>query len=353
MKTVNFHFMENHEQYMHRCIQLAANAAGDTYPNPMVGSVIVYGDRIIGEGWHRRAGEPHAEVNAINSVRQPELLKGSTLYVSLEPCAHYGKTPPCAVRIVQEGIPRVVIGAMDPNVQVNGKGKKILEDAVIEVTAGVLEKECLHLNRRFFTFQTKNRPYIILKWAQTADGFLDNNFQPAAISNSLVRTLTHRMRAGENAILVGTRTALNDNPSLTTREIPGANPVRVLIDLDLKVPKMFNIFSGEATTLVFNLHQDAKEANVEWIKVYREYLIPYILKSLAERKIQSVIVEGGLFTLQQFINHKLWDEAMVITNDRLYFGGGTAAPQLSTEAAAEEIYRDNRIAHYINHPYGV
>jgi diaminohydroxyphosphoribosylaminopyrimidine deaminase/5-amino-6-(5-phosphoribosylamino)uracil reductase len=207
----------NHEFYINRCIELAKKALGNTYPNPLVGSVIVYNNKIIGEGFHQKAGEPHAEINAINSVKDVTLLKESTIYVSLEPCSHFGKTPPCANKIVETGFKKVVIGTLDSNEKVNGKGKKILEDAGIEVVSGVLEKECQDLNKRFFTYHQKQRPFVILKWAQSQDGFLDKDFKPTQIGNPLTKQFVHQLRSQEHAILVGTNTAITDNPSLTSR----------------------------------------------------------------------------------------------------------------------------------------
>ena len=210
--------MNNDELYIKRCIELAQKALGKTYPNPLVGSVIVHNGKIIGEGYHHKAGENHAEINAINSVENKELIPESTIYVSLEPCAHYGKTPPCALKIKELGFKKVVIGAMDSHDKVNGKGKKIIQDAGIEAVSGILEQDCINLNKRFFTYHEKKRPYIILKWAESGDGFLDKDFKPTPISNSLVNQFVHQLRADEHAILVGTQTALNDNPSLTDRK---------------------------------------------------------------------------------------------------------------------------------------
>ena len=212
------------EIYMKRCIELARKALGNTYPNPLVGSIIVHNSLIIGEGFHQKSGENHAEINAINSVEKKDLLKESTIYVSLEPCSHFGKTPPCANKIIETGFKKVVIGTLDSHEKVNGKGKKLIEEAGIEVVSGVLEKECQELNKRFFTFHRKKRPFIILKWAESGDGFLDQDFKPTQIGNSLTKQFVHQLRSKEHAILVGTNTALTDNPALTTREITGRNP---------------------------------------------------------------------------------------------------------------------------------
>lgn len=346
-------FMMTYEVYMRRCIELAAKAAGRTYPNPMVGSVIVHQDKIIGEGYHKKAGEPHAEINAINSVKDLSLLKESTLYVSLEPCAHYGRTPPCAAKIAELGIPRVVIGAMDPHSKVNGKGKKILEDAGINVTTGILDNECAELNKRFFTFQQKKRPYIILKWAQSADGYVDKAGKPVQIGNPLTKQFVHSLRATENAILIGTQTALNDNPSLTTREISGPNPVRIVIDFDLKVPTDFSVFNGEAPTLVFNLHKSGTEGSTRYIQASRDDFINEMLPQLYEIGIQSVLVEGGSLTLQKFIQQNLWDEALILENPTMKLVSGTAAPFLDIKnRVTVQKFTDNTISFYKNSDAG-
>ena len=337
-----------HEFYIIRCIELAQKALGKTYPNPMVGSVIVHNGKIIGEGYHQKAGEPHAEINAINSVENKDLLKESTIYVSLEPCAHYGKTPPCALKIVETGFKKVVIGAMDSHDKVNGKGKKIIQDAGIEVVSGVLEEECLALNKRFFTYHEKNRPYIILKWAESADRFMDKDFQPTQISNSLTKQFVHQLRSDEHSILIGTMTALRDNPSLTTREVEGRNPIRILIDIDLKVPQDYHIFNNESETLVFNSLRDDESGNVKFIKTSRENFIENLLKKLHERQIQSVIIEGGSLVLQQFIDADLWDESIVIKNKNLLLENGTKAPKFNKTPFKEENFQDNSIEFYLN-----
>ena len=338
----------NHEFYIRRCIELAQKALGKTYPNPMVGSVIVHNGKIIGEGYHQKAGEPHAEINAINSVENKDLLKESTIYVSLEPCAHYGKTPPCALKIVETGFKKVVIGAMDSHDKVNGKGKKIIQDAGIDVFSGVLEEECLALNKRFFTYHEKNRPYIILKWAESADRFMDKDFKPTQISNSLTKQFVHQLRSNEHSILIGTMTALRDNPSLTTREVKGRNPIRILIDIDLKVPQYYHIFNDEAETLVFNSLKDDESGNVKFIKTSRENFIENLLKKLHERQIQSVIIEGGSLVLQQFIDANLWDESIVIKNKNLFLENGTKAPKFDKTPFKTEDFRDNTIEFYFN-----
>lgn len=338
----------SHEIFIRRCLELAKIAEGNTYPNPMVGSVIVHNGKIIGEGYHQKAGEPHAEINAINSVKNPELLKESTIYVSLEPCAHFGKTPPCAVKLKEIGFKEVIIGTLDSHEKVNGKGKQILENAGIKVVTGILEKECRELNKRFFTYHQKKRPYIILKWAQSGDGFLDQNFKPYQIGNTLSKQFVHQFRANEQAILVGTQTALADNPSLTTRDISGKNPLRILIDFDLKVPADFNIYNDEAETLVMNSLKDAKDGHVKFIKIEKENFLENLMKRLYEEEIQSVLVEGGSFTLQKFINANMWDEAIIIRNENLNLGDGTKAPDFNFIPDTVAKFRDNTIHFFRN-----
>ena len=338
----------NHKTYIKRCIELAKKATGNTYPNPLVGSVIVHDGKIIGEGYHKKAGEPHAEINAINSVKNPELLPESTIYVSLEPCSHFGKTPPCALKLKEIGFKKVLIGSMDTHEKVNGKGKHIIEEAGIEVISGVLEKECRELNKRFFTFHEKKRPYIILKWAQSADGFMDKDFKPFPVSNALVNQFTHQMRADEHAILIGTQTALNDNPSLTVRNVSGKNPVRILIDFDLKVPSYFKIYNNEAQTLVFNSIKEEEIENVKFIKIEKENFFNDLMKKLYEKQIQSIIVEGGSYTLQQFINQNLWDEAIIIKNTNLSLEKGTKSPALNSQYFKTKNFKDNTIYFYRN-----
>ena len=338
----------NHEIYMQRCLDLAQKASGKTYPNPLVGCVIVHNDQIIGEGFHEKAGENHAEINAINSVKNPGLLKDSTIYVSLEPCAHFGKTPPCANKIVEIGFKKVVIGTLDSHHKVNGKGKQIIEEAGIEVVSGVLEKECQELNKRFFTYHQKQRPFIILKWAESSDQFLDKDFKPSQIGNPLTKQFVHQLRSQEHAILVGTQTALIDNPSLTTREIVGRNPVRILIDFDLKVPTHFNLYNDEAETIVFNSTKDEIEGNLRFIKIEKKNLLENLMGKLYEQQIQSVIIEGGSFTLQQFIDQDFWDETIIVKNENLKLLNGTKAPKFNFKKFETKKFRDNTIEFYKN-----
>lgn len=298
--------------FMKRCLQLAEKGTGKVAPNPMVGCVIVYENKIIGEGYHRKFGDWHAEVNAINSVKDKSLLKESTLYVNLEPCSHYGKTPPCVERIIKEGIRRVVVCNLDPNPDVNGKGLQMLRDAGIEVVTGVLEAEGLELNRRFFTFHTKHRPYITLKWAQTKDGFIDAfEEKPIKISSDITKALVHRMRAENMGIMVGTNTALKDNPKLNTRRWCGKNCTRVVIDKEGKIPASNNIFDNSAKTIVIDRDMTPAEIGA---KLYLE-------------GIQSLIVEGGCNTLERFIADGLYDEVQVEIS-QTECGSGVKAPQI-------------------------
>ena len=338
----------NHEFYIKRSIELAKKATGKTYPNPLVGAVIVHEGKIIGEGFHQKAGENHAEINAINSVKNPELLPESTIYVSLEPCAHFGKTPPCSLKLKEIGFKKVVIGAMDSHDKVNGKGKKILQDAGIETISGILEEECRELNKRFFTFHEKKRPYILLKWAESNDGFIDKDFKPTKISNELASQFVHQIRSEEHAILVGTQTAMNDNPSLTTRLIEGRNPVRILIDFDLKVPRDFKIYNNEAPTLVLNQEKEGDEGNVKFIKISKENFLEDLLQKVYENQIQSILVEGGSRTLQTFIDANLWDETIIIKNKNLTLENGTKAPKFDGKLVEEKYFRENKLSFYKN-----
>jgi len=334
--------METDEIYMSRCVELALLGAGNVAPNPMVGSVIVHNGRIIGEGYHQEYGQAHAEVNAVNSVTDRELLKSSVMYVSLEPCAHHGRTPPCADLIVREQIPKVVIGTADPFAEVAGKGIERLQNAGVEVKVGVHEKECRELNRRFFTFHTHKRPYIILKWAQTADGFIDTDRllsdfgQPTWITGDTALRLVHKIRSEENAIMVGTFTAEKDNPHLTVRHWPGDNPLRILIDKNLRLPHNLNLFDGIVPTLVFNSVSDEKTGLISYVKIdFQENIVPQMLEELYTRKILSLIVEGGKQLIESFTGSGLWDEMHVYTGSR-FFAGGVRAPLTAGELKAEE-----------------
>lgn len=334
---------------MLRCIELAQNGLGTTYPNPMVGSVIVYNDRIIGEGWHQKAGEAHAEVNAIQSVENHKLLPKSTIYVSLEPCSHYGKTPPCSDLIIAKGIKRVVIGIIDPFAEVAGKGIQKLISAGCEVTLGVLEKECQELNKRFFTFHKQKRPYIILKWAQTEDYFIapvkEERTQqaPVWITGSQARQLVHKWRAEEQAILIGTQTALADNPSLTTRDWEGHSPTRLVIDRKGIIPKTHAIFNNKAETIILTAHPEEFKENIKTIKIDFDLSVPkQICDVLFDLKLQSLIVEGGAKTLQGFIDENLWDEARIFTGQHT-FENGIKAPQINGNSKAKYKVEDETL----------
>jgi len=346
-----------HEKYINRCIELAKNGLGFTYPNPLVGSVIVLNDKIIGEGWHQKAGEPHAEVNAINSVKDKSLLKHATIYVNLEPCSHYGKTPPCANLIVEYGIKKVVIGSVDANSKVSGKGIFHLQNNGCDVIVGVLEQACLNLNKRFFTYHNKKRPFIILKWAETQDGFIDNlrdensEKSPNWISNAYSQQLVHKMRAEEQAILVGTNTALNDNPKLNARNWFGLDPVRIVLDRSLKIPSHYHLLDGSVKTIVLTEKAPNKSVNentyFEQID-FSKNLAEQICDVLFNHEIQSVIIEGGSQTLQTFIAENLWDEAFVFVGN-IKFEYGLKAPEL--KKAPNEIRKisDDALKIYVNY----
>jgi diaminohydroxyphosphoribosylaminopyrimidine deaminase / 5-amino-6-(5-phosphoribosylamino)uracil reductase len=318
------------EQYMSRCLGLAKLGAGNVAPNPMVGAVLVYEDKIIGEGYHQKYGEVHAEVNCINNVEEENkfLIEKSTLYVSLEPCSHFGKTPPCADLIIRNKIKKVVIGCKDIYKEVSGTGIQRLQNAGTEVITGILEKECIKLNNRFFTFHQNFRPYILLKWAQTANGKIGSSEKRILISNEYSNRLVHKWRSEEAAILVGTNTALHDDSLLTTRLWQGKNAVRIIIDTKLKLPSFLNIFNTDARTLIYNLAKNSTEKNLVYIKLESKNFIEQMLQSLFEMNIQSVMIEGGAKTLQSFINAGLWDEARIITNEELLIENGLAAPEM-------------------------
>lgn len=320
---------------MQRCLDLALLGMGDVSPNPMVGCVIVHDGEIIGEGYHQKFGGPHAEVHAINSVKNQELLKHSTLYVSLEPCAHHGKTPPCSDLIVEKKIPHVVIGTIDPFAEVAGKGIERMKKAGIEVEVGVLEAECRDLNRRFFTFHEKKRPYIILKWAQTLDGFIDTDRSetqhPTWITNALSKRLVHKQRSEESAILIGTNTAQYDNPALTVREWSGNQPIRMVIDRLGRLDPKLTIFDGKSPTWVFTGMEQTDLENLKYINLdFSSNILPQMMDELYRRDILSVIVEGGSELLNSFLAISLWDRAFVYTGNQ-FFGKGVEAPHISGE----------------------
>ena len=335
---------------MRRCIELARKGAGSVAPNPMVGAVLVYDNRIIGEGYHMQYGQAHAEVNCINAVAEAEkaLLSLSTLYVSLEPCAHFGKTPPCADLIIASKIPRVVIGCRDPFKEVDGKGIEKLAAAGVEVIQPVLEAECVALNSRFFTFHTKQRPYIILKWAQTANGIIGNkDHSRLLISNEYSNRLVHQWRSEEAAIMVGTNTALYDNPSLTNRLWSGGQPVRMVLDMDLRLPSNLYLFDGTLKTIVFNSRQEEERGPLQYYRLKKEdAVITQICQALHQMNIQSVLVEGGRQLLQSFIDAQCYDEARVITNTTLQITGGLPAPVLHSVVLRNSLQLQSDSIHF-------
>jgi diaminohydroxyphosphoribosylaminopyrimidine deaminase/5-amino-6-(5-phosphoribosylamino)uracil reductase len=340
------------EKYMHRCLQLAKLAQGNTTPNPMVGAVVVRNDAILGEGYHMLYGAAHAEPNAINSVKDASLLTDSTLYVNLEPCSHFGKTPPCAALIIRKKIPRVVIGSIDPNPLVAGRGIKMMQDAGIEVVTGVLDAENRELNKRFFTFQEKKRPFILLKWAQSVDGFIDGlradaSVAPTQFSTPATQVLNHKTRAEEAAILVGTRTVLMDNPKLTIRLWKGNNPLRVIIDKSGLVEGDFHVLDNTAPTLIFSETEPYKKGKTERIKIdFSQSVIPQILQELYKRQIDSLIVEGGNTLLQSFIDAETWDEARVELAP-FKLNEGIPAPKIPASYFESELSMDgNKFLYY-------
>jgi diaminohydroxyphosphoribosylaminopyrimidine deaminase/5-amino-6-(5-phosphoribosylamino)uracil reductase len=341
------------ENYIKRCIQLAKNGLGTTYPNPMVGSVIVYNNKIIGEGWHLKSGEPHAEVNAINSVKDKSLLAKATIYVSLEPCSHFGKTPPCCDLIIKYKIPKVVIGTIDPNSKVSGAGIKRLQENGANVTVGVLEKECNELNKRFFTFHQKKRPYIILKWAESLDGFIaplaKDKKEPVWISNVFSRQLVHKWRSEEQAILVGTKTVLDDNPKLDVRDWEGSNPIRIVLDKTNKIPNEF-IVKDEKTKTIFLTEQEnltSSENRIYENAIFDNKLTKTIADISFKYGIQSILIEGGNQTLQSFIDDDVWDEARVFIGN-IHLRNGIKAPILNGDSQLKNI-KEDQLKLFFNH----
>ena len=333
--------MHQHEFYIQRCLQIAKHGLGTTRPNPMVGAVIVYNSKIIGEGYTSYYGSNHAEVNAINAVKDTAFLKDATLYVTLEPCSHFGKTPPCSDLIIKHKIPNIVIGCKDDNPEVSGKGIAKLKAAGCQVTVGVLEAACKDHHKRFFTFHNKKRPYIILKWAETMDGFIapENKIEtkPVWITNRYSRQLVHKWRAEEHAILVGTNTVIQDNPSLTVRDWTGKNPIRVVIDKKNKLPKAFTIFNAAAETIVLSKN------NID----FNNPIATQICDLLYNRNINSIIIEGGKQTLQTFIDEGLWDEARVFKGIKK-FNKGVKAPKLSGSLNSTQTIGNNILSTYKN-----
>src|SRR5688572_5609271 len=321
----------DHTLFMQRALELARLGEGFVRPNPLVGCVIVHNEIFIGEGWHRQYGGPHAEVNAINTVKDQNLLPESTVYVTLEPCSHFGKTPPCADLLIKHQVKKVIICNHDSNPLVAGRGINKLREAGIEVETGFLAEKGSVLNRRFFTFHQKQRPYIVLKWAQTSDGFIaKEDYEPAAISGALAKNLVHKWRTEEQAILVGTRTAKFDNPKLNVREWAGPDPLRLVIDKNLSLPPDLHLFDKSQPTVVFNLLRDEQlHENLELVRLDPETdFLSQLLYRLHQRQIQSVLVEGGTFLLEAFIMAGLWDEARIFRSPKK-FGQGIPSPQLS------------------------
>lgn len=346
----------SHARYMSRCLQLARKGAGFVAPNPMVGAIIVHKGDIIGEGYHRHFGGAHAEPNAINSVKDKSLLQESTLYVSLEPCSHYGKTPPCADLIISYGIPRVIIGMLDPNPQVAGRGIRKLKEAGVEVTTGIMEQDCRELNKHFLCFHEQHRPYISLKWAQTADGFIDNKResaqeQPLCISNDLTRIVTHKERTEHQAILVGANTAVLDDPTLTVRHWSGPNPIRIVIDPNGKTSRNIHLFDGSVPTIIYTgqMQHEKEGENTSCITLdfNNPNVLWHILQNMYERGINSVLVEGGAYTLNEFIRHGLWDEARVEVSP-LLITDGVKAPAMTCLPVKAQDFQGHRCFFYRN-----
>lgn len=335
--------------FMHRALHLAALGRGNVSPNPLVGCVIVYNDKIVSEGWHQRYGGPHAEVNAINALGDKSILSESTVYVTLEPCSHFGKTPPCADLLIEHKIKKLVIANLDSNPLVSGNGVKKLREAGIEVVTGILAREGRELNRRFFTFMELNRPYIILKWAQTSDGFIaQENYESKWISNEMSRQVVHKWRAEEDAILVGTRTAAHDNPSLTVRAWSGRNPVRIVLDRFLKLNEKLSVFDRTQKTICYNVIKHEEFENLSLIRVDEAGFIENVVADLWHRKIQSVIVEGGATTLNFFLQSRLWDECRVFKSHRV-FNKGIAAPLPAGKVVRRHIIENDLLEFSVPH----
>jgi diaminohydroxyphosphoribosylaminopyrimidine deaminase / 5-amino-6-(5-phosphoribosylamino)uracil reductase len=345
--------LTQNELYMHRCIQLAKLGAGNVAPNPMVGAVLVYENKIIGEGYHKQFGEAHAEVNCIASVKEENkhLIKGSALYVSLEPCSHYGKTPPCSNLIIRQEIPKVFIGSKDPFKEVDGRGIQKLESAGVEVVTGILEKECTELNKRFFAFHTKQRPYLVLKWAQSADNKISGfHSKSLKISNEFTNKIVHKWRSEEAGILVGTNTINADDPLLTTRLWSGKNPVRLAVDKNLRLSQTHKVFNNDAPTIIFNFRKHSVDAEAR-LKNQVYYYKLELEKELTEQicdacyklNLQSILVEGGAKLLQSFIDNHLYDEVRIITNTEMQIGNGLSAPIANKlkKIFSQSIQKDN------------
>lgn len=344
----------DHEKYMQRCFHLAIQGAGQVAPNPLVGAVLVEHDKIIAEGYHQKFGGPHAEVVALNQISNAQISDESILYINLEPCSHTGKTPPCTERILSAGIRNVVISNRDPFPQVNGSGFRKLKEAGVKVTEGVLQNEGELVNRRFFTFHKQKRPYIILKWAQTANCFIapaPTSVSPKItwISNETSRLLVHEWRSQEQAILVGRGTVTADDPRLSVRELPGKSPVRITLDPKLALTPGYQIFDNSVRTMIFNTVKNEVQENTSWIKIQNgDNMIPGMLEKLYEEKIQSVIVEGGATTLNHFLKMGMWDEARVFISKH-EFEHGVAAPMLNRAPVSQQEIDGDLLFMYTNH----
>ena len=344
--------MVTHKLFMQRALELAQHGKGHVSPNPMVGCVIVHQNKIIGEGYHTKYGKPHAEVNAINSVKNKELLKESTLYVTLEPCSHHGKTPPCADLLVQHNISQIYIAVSDPNPKVAGKGIEKLQENDCKVEVGLLEKEAVELNKRFFCFHQKKRPYIILKWAQTLDGYMDSNPRESQnrkkywITNDALRIKTHQWRAEEAAIFVGANTLLHDNPQLNVRYCAGKNPVRITF-ADRNISENLHFFDNTQHSIVFNYEKEEKTGLTYFCKLPKcENPEKAMIQKLYEMNIQSVLIEGGQRTLQNFLNLNLWNEARILIGNKC-FGTGLQAPNIPFEPIKIEDVDGEKIGYFL------
>lgn len=334
---------------MRRALELALLGQGKVAPNPMVGCVVVHQDRIIGEGWHEQYGQAHAEVNAIRRVKELEVLAESTVYVNLEPCAHFGKTPPCADLLVQHRVKRVVVANQDPNPLVAGKGLAKLQAAGIEVSVGILAEEGRVLNKRFFTFMEQQRPYIVLKWAESSDNLIArSNYDSKWISSLLSRQRVHQWRTQEAAIMVGTQTALHDNPQLNARLWEGTQPLRLVIDRFLRLPQHLHLFDQSLPTWCYNTLKEERQGNLYWKKIAGKNLVAELLEDLYQNKIQSLLVEGGAALLSRFIEAGLWDEARVFQAQNTYFGEGIAAPRLQGFLLQSELLETDRLNYWQN-----
>ena len=335
--------MTDHAVFMRRCLELAQRGQGHVSPNPMVGSVIVYEGKIVAEGWHQQYGGPHAESNALAALPAGIPLKDCTMYVNLEPCSHHGKTPPCAGLLVEKGIGKVVVGSSDPNPLVNGRGVQLLKDAGIAVETGVLQDACDELNRRFMVFHREKRPYVILKWACTADGFMaPESRERLQISGDEARVKLHQWRGEEDSVLIGANTAIMDNPLLDTRLYPGKNPLRVILDPNLRAPRL----QGDLPTLVLNALEDKKDGNCEWLKIPQGFGVADVLEILYQKHIASVLVEGGSETLKRFLNQGFWDEVRIIRSKNVNLHKGIEAPKMNLVPHKTEETETDMIEYY-------